>query len=76
LRESTLILYRREKRGRAKANPDELVWKHLKADPVGRISVTRKEDFETKVRSSTHQLQNNLKKILSFYQKPCLRYAA
>src|ERR1700730_2793867 len=31
-------------------NPDELVWKHLKADTVGRMAVTSKEDFARKVR--------------------------
>jgi transposase len=57
-------------------NPDELVWKHLKADTVGRMKVTSKDDFKTKVRSSMRQLQNNPEKIRSFYQKPTLRYAA
>jgi hypothetical protein len=37
-----------------------------------KTDVTRK----AKVRSSMRQLQNNPKKILSFYQKPSLRYAA
>ena len=27
-------------------NPDELVWKHLKADTVGRMAVTDKTDFK------------------------------
>ena len=40
-------------------NPDELVWKHLKADTVGRMTVTSKDDFKSKVRSSMRQLQNN-----------------
>ena len=57
-------------------NPDELVWKHLKADTVGRMAVSSKEDFESKVRSSMRQLQNHPAKIRSFYQKPSLRYAA
>jgi transposase len=57
-------------------NPDELVWKHLKADTVGRMAVTDKDDFTSKVRSSMRQLQNNQEKIRSFYQKPSLRYAA
>ena len=29
-------------------NPDELVWKHLKADTVGRMAITDKADFHTK----------------------------
>lgn len=57
-------------------NPDELVWKHLKADTVGRMVVTGKDDFKQKVRSSMRQLQNDPDKIRSFYKKPSLRYAA
>jgi transposase len=57
-------------------NPDELVWKHLKADTVGRMAITDKADFKKKVRSSMRQLQNNREKIQSFYQKPSLKYAA
>ena len=57
-------------------NPDELVWKHLKADTVGRMAITDKADFKTKVRASMRQLQNDPQKIRSFYQKPSLKYAA
>ena len=57
-------------------NPDELVWKHLKADTVGRMAITSKDDFKAKVHSSMRQLQNNPGKISSFYQKPSLRYGA
>jgi len=48
------------------------VWKHLKADKVGRMAVSGKDDFKRKVRLSMRQLQNDPKKILSFYQKPSL----
>src|SRR6267378_4270004 len=57
-------------------NPDELVWKHLKADTVGRMAITDKVDFKTKVRASMRQLQRNAEKIRSFFQKPSLKYAA
>lgn len=57
-------------------NPDELVWKHLKADTVGRMAITDKSDFKTKVRASMRQLQKDPEKIRSFYQKPSLKYAA
>jgi transposase len=57
-------------------NPDELVWKHLKADTVGRTSITSLDDFRTKVKSSMLSLQRNPDKIRSFFQKPSLRYAA
>jgi transposase len=57
-------------------NPDELVWKHLKADTVGRMVTTSKADFKSKVLSSMRSLQKNPKKIRSFFQKPPLQYAA
>ena len=57
-------------------NPDELVWKHLKADTVGRASITGPDDFKKKVRSSMLSLQRSPAKIRAFFQKPSLRYAA
>ncbi len=57
-------------------NPDELVWKHLKADTVGRMVVTGKADFKDKVISSMRSLQKNPDKIRAFYRKPSLKYAA
>ena len=57
-------------------NPDELVWKHLKADTVGRTSITSLDDFKAKVKSSMLSLQRNSEKVRSFFHKPSLRYAA
>jgi transposase len=57
-------------------NPDELVWKHLKADTVGRASITSLDDFKQKVRSSMLSLQRSHAKIRAFFQKPSLQYAA
>ena len=57
-------------------NPDELVWKHLKADTIGRSSISTLTDFRSKVRSSMLALQRNPGKIQSFFQKPSLKYAA
>ena len=57
-------------------NPDELVWKNLKADTVGRMVTTNKIDFKGNVVSSMRKLQNNPEKIRSFFQKPSLKYAA
>lgn len=57
-------------------NPDELVWKHLKADTVGRASIASLADFRTKVKSSMLSLQRNPEKIRSSFQKPSLKYAA
>ena len=44
-------------------NPDELVWKHLRADTVGRMTITDKADFKAKVRASMCQLQNDPEEI-------------
>jgi transposase len=57
-------------------NPDELVWKHLKADTVGRMVTSNKATFKGHVISSMRSLQNNPEKIRSFFQKPSLKYAA
>src|SRR5450631_101862 len=57
-------------------NPDELVWKHLKADTVGRMAITDKADFHTKVRAFFFNEPATTEKIRSFYQKPSLKYAA
>ena len=57
-------------------NPDELVWKHLKDDTVGRASIVSFGDFKYKVRSSMLCLQRSPAKIRAFFQKPSLRYAA
>jgi transposase len=57
-------------------NPDELVWKHLKADAVGRTSITNFSDFKDKVKSSMLSLQRRPAKIRAFFQKPSLKYAA
>jgi transposase len=57
-------------------NPDELVWKHLKADTVGRTSITSLDVFKAKVKSSMLSLQRNPQKVRSFLHKPSLKYAA
>ncbi len=57
-------------------NPDELVWKHLKADTVGRASIVSFNNFKNKVRSSMLSLQRNPAKVRAFFQKPSLQYAA
>lgn len=55
-------------------NPDEFVWKHLKADTVGRTSIIS-FDFNTKVKSSMLSLQRNPEELRSSFQKPSLRYS-
>jgi transposase len=56
-------------------NPDELVWKHLKADTIGRTFITNFADFRKKVKSSM-SLQHSPANIRAFFQKPSLKYAA
>jgi hypothetical protein len=41
------------------------VWKHLKADTVGRMVTTSKADFKSKVVSSMRSLQKTPEKIRS-----------
>jgi transposase len=50
-------------------NPDELVWKHLKADTVGRRAIQSYADFKGKAKSSMLSLQRNTKKIRSFTRR-------
>lgn len=57
-------------------NPCELVWKHLKTDTVRRMAVTSTGDFAGRVRRAMRDLQNDTRKIRSFFQKPSLKYAA
>jgi mRNA-degrading endonuclease RelE of RelBE toxin-antitoxin system len=38
--------------------------------------MTSKVDFTKKVRRSMRDLQNDARKIISFFQKPSLKYAA
>jgi hypothetical protein len=52
------------------------VWKHLKADTVGRMAATSMQDFAKKVRRAMRVLQTDARKIISFFQKPSLKYAA
>jgi transposase len=57
-------------------NPDELVWKHLKADTVGRSSITSLDEFKAKVKLSVLSLQRTPQKVGAFFHKSSLNYAA
>jgi len=57
-------------------NPDELVWNHLKNHTVGRSIVTDKKDFKKQVTKSMKSLQKNPEKIMAFFGKDSLKYAA
>ena len=45
-------------------NPDELVWKHLKADTVGRMATTSKANFKNSVVSSMRSPKKTHKKFV------------
>src|SRR5437763_15023975 len=47
-------------------NPDELVWKHLKGDTVGRALITSFRHFKEKVRSSMLSLESIPAKLRDF----------
>jgi hypothetical protein len=55
-------------------NPDDLVWKHVKADTVGRMAVTGK--FSKKVCCSMCEPQNDARKNHLLLSKGPLKYAA
>lgn len=57
-------------------NPDELVWSHLKTHTIGRTTTPDKQSFKRTVLASMKSLQNNRGKIVAFFQKPSLKYAA
>jgi transposase len=57
-------------------NPDKPVWKHRKADTIGRMVTTAKADVKEKVISSMRSLQKRPEKLSAFYQKSSLKYAA
>ncbi len=61
---------------RADRTPGTLVGKHLKVDTVGRMAATSNDDFAKKVRRAMRGLQNNARKIISFFQMPSFKYAA
>jgi len=55
-------------------NPDEWVWRNIKADRVGRIGVTSKTDLITKVTSALHRLQKLPGIVRGFFGDPNLAY--
>ena len=55
-------------------DPDELVWKHLRADTVGRMTITEKADFKARSAHPCAKLQNDPEKIPTKNHR--LKYAA
>jgi transposase len=55
-------------------NPDEWVWKNIKADRVGRAGVTGPDDLKAKALSALHRLQKLPHLIRGFFADSNLRY--
>lgn len=55
-------------------NPDEWVWKNVKADRIGRAGVTSLEDLRHKAQSALERLANLPNLVRSFFSDPDLRY--
>jgi transposase len=55
-------------------NPDEWVWKNVKADRVGRTSVHGADEFRAKVIAALRRLQNMPQLVRGFFADPDLRY--
>lgn len=57
-------------------NPDEQVWNDLKNNHIGKQPVKSKEDLLERLRSALTALQENGKRIKSFFQLPDTKYAS
>jgi len=55
-------------------NPDEWVWKNVKADRIGRASITTKGDLAHKAMSALRRLQKLPHLLRGFFNDPHLRY--
>jgi transposase len=58
-------------------NPDEWVWKNVKADRIGRAGIAKaKGDLKNKATVALHRLQKLPELIRGFFRDPNLRYIA
>lgn len=55
-------------------NPDEWVWKNVKADRIGRAGVSGPDDLKAKALAALHRLQKLPHLIRGFFADPHLRY--
>jgi transposase len=55
-------------------NPDEWVWKNVKADRIGRATIVAKEDLKSKAVAALRRLQKLPRLIRGFFCDPNLRY--
>ncbi|MGF6884835.1 transposase [Nocardia sp. GAS34] len=55
-------------------DPDEWVWKNVKADRIGKIGVTSKDDLKTKATGALRRLQKLPALVRGFFRDPHLAY--
>jgi transposase len=55
-------------------NPDEWVWKNVKADRIGKIGVTSKDDLKTTATGALRRLQKLPALVRGFFHDPHLAY--
>lgn len=55
-------------------NPDEWVWKNVKADRIGRAGITSLEDLQNKARNALERLARLPELVSAFFRDPNLRY--
>ena len=55
-------------------NPDEWVWKNVKADRIGRADIISTDDLKNKALAALHRLQKLPHLIRGFFTDPNLRY--
>ena len=59
-----------------KLNPDEQVWNEIKHRQLGKQPIKSKSDLNRRIHSALDFLQQQVKKVQSFFQLPDTRYAA
>jgi transposase len=57
-------------------NPDEQVWNEIKRNCIGKQPVKDRNDLKERLLSALGSLQENTKKIMSFFQLPDTQYAS
>jgi transposase len=56
-------------------NPDEQVWNEIKNNRIGKQAVKNKVDLKERLVSALDSLQQNTKRVISFFSLPDTQYA-
>ncbi|MDO9105454.1 MAG: hypothetical protein Q7U57_10885 [Methylovulum sp.] len=57
-------------------NPDKQVWNEVKNNRIGKQPVKNKEDLKARLTSALDSLEQNTRRIISFFHLPDTQYAA